>query len=182
LKFNDQQFNALNRAYGQAYTKYNIGVGRIGNTLTEQERAQKLQDLRQAFNQDLNKAVQDTLTDQQQRQRFGELYWQYQGAGAFSDPQVRERLKLNDEQFQRLNQLNDAQARQMAELTREFQKDPEVAGGRFDKMRRQQADQINAILNAQQQQSWRQMMGEPYTFQPGVFFPGSTVNQAPRSK
>src|SRR5438477_6970794 len=41
IGFNDQAFNQLNTAYGQAYQTYNTGVSQLGTNLTPQQRMQR---------------------------------------------------------------------------------------------------------------------------------------------
>ena len=94
IGINDQTFNRLNTAYGQAYQTFNTGVGQLGTNLTPQQREQRMQELQSAFNQKMNQAVQSTITDPTQLSRYNQLYLQYQGLGALNDPQVQQKLNL----------------------------------------------------------------------------------------
>jgi len=171
LNLNEQQYNSLNKAYGEAYNQYNsarsgTGTGTSG-TGADQQRSG-------AFNQSMNKAVDQYITDPQQRQRYNQLYLQYQGYGAFNDPQVQQKLNLTDEQRQKFNQLNQQWSQQMSGLGKDYQSDPQATSRRFDEMRKQSSNQINSILNSQQQQTWRQMTGDPYNFQSSSYFQNSS--------
>jgi len=172
LNLNDQQFNALNQAYGQAYNQFQTGTGQIGQTVNGDQRTQKMQDLQNRFNQSFNSAVQKTITDPQQQQRFGQLYLQYQGVGAFNDPTVQQKLNLTDEQRQKLSQLGNQWNTQMQTYSGQWKNDTE--GKRWGEMRKQYNDRINSILNDQQQQTWRQMTGNQFEFQPSIYFQNGT--------
>ena len=116
LNLNDQQYNALNRAYGQAYTHYSSNLGQLGNTLTPQERAQKMQEMRSNFDESMNQATQKYITDPTQQQRYNQLYMQYQGYDAFSNPQIQQKLNLTDQQRQQLQQYGSKYNQQLSTL------------------------------------------------------------------
>jgi hypothetical protein len=176
LNLNEQQFNALNKAYGEAYSKYSTGSGQFGNNLSAEERARKTQELQGTFNQSMNRAVEETITDPQQRQRYNQLYLQYQGYGAFDDPALQQKLNLTDAQRQQLRQFQDEWNAQMQTYSRDRARDTDRT--RWNEMRKQYGDRLNSVLNEQQRQTWRQMTGEPFNFSPDVYIQnGGTSNR-----
>jgi hypothetical protein len=104
IGLNEQAFTQLNTAYGQAYTKYNSGVSTLGNNLTPEQRIQRMQDLQNRFYKDFTPAVHNSITDPTQLTRYNQLYLQFQGYGAFNDPQVQQKLNLTPQQMQQLQQ------------------------------------------------------------------------------
>jgi len=176
LNLNADQTTQLNKAYGQAYNTYQSGMKQLGSdtNLSAQDRAQKMRDLEANFYKSFSTATNDTLTDPAARQRFNQLSWQYRGYGAFNDPMIQEKLKLTPEQQQKLGQFNQEWSKQMNDLGTAYSKDPTAAGKQFTDLRKQYDDRLNSVLNQQQQQTWRQMIGEPYNFEPSAYFQGST--------
>jgi len=173
LNLDSDRYNQLNKAYGQAYSTYQKGVNQLGNNLSDTDRIQRMQELESGFYKSFSSAAGEAFTDPAQKQRFNELYLQYRGYGAFSDPMVQEKLNLTPEQRQKLSQLNQEWSTQMNDLNRTYQTDREGATKKFGTTRKQYDERLNSILNQQQQQTWHQMTGESANFQPGIYFQGS---------
>ena len=174
LKLSDEQFNRLNKSYGENYIRYKQGLSGLGNTLSEQQRIQKMNELSGQFNQGFNRSTEEIFTTPEQRQRYNQIYLQYQGYGAFSDPMLRQKLNLTDEQLQKINQYNQEWNTQMGTLYRDYQTDRQGASKRFEDMRRQMGTRIGEVLNEQQERTWREITGEPFSFGAGAYFPSST--------
>jgi len=176
LKLSDEQFNNLNKAYGQAYTTYQQGVNGMDKTLTDALRQQRMNELQQSFYRDLGTASTKYLTDPTQQQRYNQLYWQYQGYGAFTNPTIAEMLKLTPEQRERFGKLQQDWSTQMGKLSPLYQTDKQQALDQFSKLQGQSPDMINAILTPEQQATWRQLAGMPFVFPPDIYF-NSTQSQ-----
>jgi hypothetical protein len=226
LNLNDNQFNTLNRAYQNAYGRYQqrlsaldaansrspnssaataggantaanpITSGRtaVGATnaqgansaaLNEQQRLQQMQQLEQQFNQDFGRAVDTTLTDRQLRARYDQLNTQFQGLNAFNNPQVARQLQLTGAQRNQLRRLAGEWRRSMMGWRRDLGDDVNAAAAQqqWAQLRSQYLDQLNAILTPQQQQMWRQTVGQQYDFPYSMYFPstgrGTAVSGAP---
>jgi hypothetical protein len=123
FKLSDQQYNQLNKSYGESYGRYQDGMQTLDKDLTAEQRTQKMGELNQRFNKDFSTRVNEVFTDPQQRERYNQLYWQYQGYNAFSDPMVQEQLKLTGEQRQKLGQHGQEWQKQMNDLGRTYQTD-----------------------------------------------------------
>jgi hypothetical protein len=181
LKISADQYTGLNKAYGDAWTTYNGDVGRLGAGLTEQQRAQKLQEYQTTFNQSVRKSVDGVISDPQQRERYNQLYFQYQGYGAFNDPTLQQKLNLTNEQREKFAKYGEEWNQQMGVYHQNYQTDPDGTTTRYNDLRKQTGDRYNSILNAQQQQIWRQITGTPYNFHPSVYFHGNgNVNEGSR--
>ena len=174
LNLTPQQYNALNSAYGQAYTHYSGNMGQLGNSLTPQEREQKMQDLRANFDRSINAATQKVITDPQTQQRFNQLALQYQGFNAFTNSQIQQKLNLTAQQRQQLTKAADQYNQQLMNLERGAQTNPQATSSQFSTLRQQATQNINTILTPQQQQTWRQLTGEPYNFQWSNYHPSTT--------
>ena len=103
-----------------------------------------------------------------------QLYYQYQGYGAFNDPTVQQRLNLTDAQRQQFTNYNNRWNQDMNEYRRQWGTDREGVLRRWREARQGMNNNINTVLTPTQQQTWGQMIGQPYEFQPNVYFQGST--------
>jgi len=177
LNLTEQQFNQLNSAYGNAWKGYQQGYTGLDNKLSNDARWQKMMEFNQGFNKSFSPAINDVFTDAKQRERFNQLHLQYQGFSAFADPTVQSNLKLTPAQQQKLNQYGQQWYQQMGDIGQSYQTNPDVASKRFNEMWKQYGEQVNSVLTPEQQRTWSQMVGEPYTFQPNIFFQtGNTGN------
>jgi len=101
---------------------------------------------------------------------------QYRGYDAFNDPLVQERLALTPDQRQKLTQYNQEWHKSMGDLNRDYGTDREGVTKRFGEMRQREQERMGKIFTAQQQKTWSQMTGAPYSFSPT-----STSRRRPRS-
>jgi hypothetical protein len=170
FKLTDQQYIQLNKSYGDSYSRYQQGVKSFGKDLTEEQRNQKMGELRQGFNKSFSPATNEVFTDAPQRQRYNQLYLQYQGYNAFSDPMVQEKLNLTAEQRLQLGQYGQEWHTQMNGLGRTYQTDRDGTTTKYHGMRKQYGERIRTVLTPEQQKSWQLMTGESYNFQPGTYF------------
>jgi len=177
LKLNDEQFNRLNKSYGESWNRYQQQLGELGKNLTDQQRSERMRNLERNFYNDFTSSTNQVFTDPAQRQRYNQLYWQYMGYNAFQDPTIQQKLNLTDEQRQKLEQYSRDWQRQMSDFNRSYQTDREGTTKRFNEARRQAMDRLNNILTKQQQQTWQQMVGDPYNFQPNAYFQSSQVTR-----
>jgi len=172
LNLNNEQLGQLNKAYGQAWGSYQKGLSQLGNdtNLSATDRAQRMRDLEANFHKSFSSGINDSITDPAARQRFNQLSWQYRGYGAFSDPMVQQKLNLTAEQRQKLNEYQQDWTTRMNELNPTFSKDATAGGKRFSEMQKQADERINSVLTPEQRQTWQQMIGERYNFEPGAYF------------
>jgi hypothetical protein len=170
FKLTDQQYNQLNKSYGDSYGKYQQGIKSFGKDMTEQQRSLKMGELRQGFNKNFSTATNDVFTDAQQRQRYNQLYLQYQGYDAFYDPMVQEKLNLTAEQRRQLGQYGQEWHTQMNDFGRTYQTDRDGTTLKYNGMRKQYGERIRTVLTPEQQKSWQGLTGESYNFQPNVYF------------
>jgi len=173
FKLTDQQYNALNQAYGTAWQQYQQGIQGLDKGLTDAQRAQRIQEMQQGFYRNFGTNLSQTINDPQQLQRFQQMQLQYRGYGAFSDPTVQEKLKLTPEQRQKLGQYGTEWEKEMTGLAQGYEKDPTAAGKRFSELQTQAGERLNTILTPEQQRAWQEMTGPRYTFQPGIYFPAN---------
>ena len=162
LNITDQQVNRLNDAYRRAETGYNTEVGRLGD-LSDRDRAARIIDLRRSMDTTFLRSAGDIL-NQNQMTRYHQLEVQRQGVNALSDPDVRRRLILTEDQSRRLADLARRYDRETREILRS--QDRDAATRRYNDYVRDTRERVSAILNASQRRIWEQMTGQPYNFSP----------------
>jgi len=174
LRLNADQFNSLNRAHEQAWTNYQKGVSGLDKNLSDNQRQQQMLELQRQYYKDFSGNSSKVLTDPTQLQRYNQLYYQYRGYGAFSDPAVASQLRLTPEQSTKLGQFQQEWSTQMSKLQPTFQSNKADAMKQYSTLQSQYSDRINSILTPDQQKTWQQMTGTPYNFNPNIYFPSTT--------
>jgi hypothetical protein len=182
LKFDEQQFNRLNKAYGESWNRYQQKMGELGKNLTPEQRTERMRNLERDFYNNFATTTNQYFTDPAQRERFNQLHWQYLGYNAFNDPQIQQKLNLTPEQRQKLDQFSREWHTQMNNFNRSYQTDREGTIKRFNEARQQAMDRLNDVLTKQQQQTWQQMVGDPYNFQPNIYFQSSQATKNSRGQ
>jgi len=182
LNLNDSQFNSLNQAYQNAYTRFNQGMANLNNpNMTEQQRAAQLQQLEGQFNQSFGGSLNNTFTDRNRLNRFNQLSRQSQGFNAFNDPTVRRELNLTQDQVRQLRTLSSNWRQQLHQLRNGGANGNSVDSGQWAQMQQQFATQLNGVLSPQQRQMWTQMTGQPFSFSPNSFSGFDDDVQRPRN-
>jgi len=166
LGINEDQYNRLNKTWGQNWTKYNTEMGRLSD-VPENQRYDRLNQSYQTFNKGFTTSANEVLTPEQQK-RYNQLYLQYQGYNAFNDPTVQQKLNLTEDQKEKLRKHSTEMYTQQGEINSAARTDRQGASKRFDTLRQRDREWTNSFLTPQQQQSWRQMTGEPYEFSYGT--------------
>jgi hypothetical protein len=137
------------------------------------EKAQGLRDLSQEEQQkaraelmaSTNKAVAEILKPEQLK-RYNEIRYQQMGAAAFGDPVVAAKLKLTDEQKDKIKTVNSDSQSQMREIFQEFQNDREGAQKKMTALRKETNDKAVAVLTSEQKTTWKELQGAPFEFVP----------------
>ncbi len=173
LNLTPQQTQQLNQTYTDHYNKYQQQVNGLPNNLSPQERQQRLNQYRQDFYNSYNTSSAPVFTSADQRNRYNQLYLQYRGYGAFEDPAVQQKLNLTAAQKQQVAQFEQNWNTQMDAVPRQYKTDPNGARQAFDRLQQQNQQNINTILSPSQISQWRQVIGNPYSFEASQYMPGS---------
>lgn len=178
LNLTEDQFNQLNTTYKTAWTRYNDGVTQLGENLNDVERTQRLGELNNTFNRDWNQATGTVFTQPNDRQRFNQLYWQYQQYGAFNDPTLQQKLNLTDAQRQKFRDYDRDWNRQMAKWNADYANNRESVINSYNQYQRDFQNNVNSVLTPQQREQWQSLVGKPYAFTPDVYFQNVPVTTA----
>ena len=109
-----------------------------------------------------SKKVTDALLKPEQAKRFVQISLQTQGVGAFMDEANQAKLKMTDEQKNKLKDIGDESGKQMRELREMFQSDRDGAMKKGAEIRKATTEKATAVLTADQMATWKEMTGEPF--------------------
>lgn len=106
-----------------------------------------------------NEAIGKVL-DEKQQKRFKEIQLQSQGAAAFQNPQVQSKLKLTDDQKDKIKKINEESREKMRDL---FQGGfNEETQKKMAELRKETMDKATGVLTADQKKTWKEMTGKPF--------------------
>ena len=164
LNLTQEQLTRVNAATDKVQQQYRDQFGSL-STLNDAERFARQQELNRLYAADWNKATADVF-NADQRLRYQQLTQQYGGFNTLYDPEVQKRLNLTPEQVKNLRANVDWSTGQYTTLTAPGDVDAARRAAQYAEYRKQYEDRFNRLLTPEQQKTWREMTGEPYTFQP----------------
>jgi hypothetical protein len=132
--------------------------------LPQDERREKGRELMTSFNAEVQKGLKPILKPEQAK-RFEQIRLQTMGIAAFTEPEVRDKLKLNDSQQSTIRELLQSQGEEQREIFQNAQGNFEEARKQLTTMRKQKMDKAMAALTDDQKSTWKDMIGSPYEVQ-----------------
>jgi hypothetical protein len=175
IKLNENQFNDLTDAYTNYWTRYTRGLGELKPDISEEARRARQIELYDEFQQDFTKSIDDIITDPDSRQRYEQLYRQYQGYGALRNPTLQSELNLTAAQREKLHQYDLEWQRKIGKIREDFTRNRRVAMRELKHARHQIHEQIFATLTPEQQATWKAMTGPRFEFPAQVYLPEPPV-------
>jgi hypothetical protein len=172
LNLTDAQIAQLSNSNPQLQQQLPNQLSRVAS-LPASERAAELQKLQAGGQQEFWRSATSVFTPEQVK-RYRQLEFQYQGPGAFSNPEVRSRLNLSTDQAQRLQELHEQNTHWMQMFLAPGGSGQDAAT-RYSDYRRQLSEKTNAILNPDQRRVWQEMTGDPYDFRVPATPPNGTA-------
>jgi hypothetical protein len=128
--------------------------------LEGQERFTKMMEINRELNAATLKAAGEFLKPEQIA-RLKQINHQQQGAMAFSDPDIAQKLNLTDAQKKDIQEIQAA-AREKFPSREDFQSDREAAMKKMAEINKETLSQVVAKLNDEQQKTWKEMCGAPF--------------------
>lgn len=171
ITLNEKQITQLNDLNTRIQTKYAKDYEKL-STVPERDRFMATQDLNRRYVTDWNAGAKDVFNAEQMT-RYQQLQYQYGGFNSLYDPAVQKRLNLTEEQIRSLNDSATWSSQQMADINRMGATDREKATQAYRDYQKAYQERWGKYLTPEQQRTWREMTGEPYTFQP--YFPTTRV-------
>jgi hypothetical protein len=175
IKLNTNQYNDLTGAYTNYWTRFTRGMGEIKPDAPEEVRRAKQLELYDEFQQDFTQSIDRIVTDPDSRQRYEQLYRQYQGYRALRDPRVQSELNLTAEQREKLHEYDQAWNRRIDRIREDFTRNRRYAMRELKHARHRIHDQIFATLTPEQQDVWKAMTGPRFDFPSQVYIPEPPV-------
>jgi hypothetical protein len=164
LNLTAEQISNLNKLTEQTQAKYRDDYAKL-SALKEAERFNRMQELNRQYYADWTKGAGSVFNDTQ-RTRYQQLGYQYGGFGTFYDPDVQKRLNLTADQQKALRDQWDWSNQQLQEIYRTGATDATKGTQMYNDYWKARQARLDKFLTADQQKAWRDLTGDPYTFQP----------------
>jgi hypothetical protein len=164
LNLTADQVTKLNKLTEDTQARYRDDYGKLG-TLKDADRFTRMQELNRQYYTDWNKGARDIFNDTQ-RTRYQQVNYQYGGFDVLYDPDVQKRLNLTADQIRDLRTHWDWNNQQLQDINRLGVTDPTKGTQAYKDYWTTRQERFNKFLTADQQKAWRELTGEPYTFQP----------------
>jgi hypothetical protein len=166
LNLTPDQVSRLNKLTEQTRGQY-LDRYEKANALKDAERDAQMRALNRGYYKDWSVGAREIFNDDQ-RARYQQLYYQYGGFNTLSDPNVAKQLNLTLEQQKNLNANIEWSSRQLQEINKAAATNRDQAVRMYGDYQTKNQDRLNKFLTPEQQQKWRDMTGEPYTFEPAL--------------
>jgi hypothetical protein len=161
LKLSDEQTSKAEAVARAVREKHHGDFAKVED-LGAQERSEKTAEIVRTMTSETNKGLADVLKPEQMK-RYRQLQLQHLSLMAFTEPEVRSKLKLTDDQVGRIRSIIAESQSQRRELVQGGR------GGNREEMQKKGAtlgkesmDKALAVLSADQKQAWKDMTGEPF--------------------
>jgi hypothetical protein len=129
-----------------------------------EEREAKMLEIFKEINAEAEKTVKEFLKPEQLK-RLKQIEMQVAGVGNFTSKETQKALKLTDTQQEKIKTIVDDLNRQTREMLKGVGRDPTKMAEmrkKMEGMRKDAEEKVNAILNAEQKKSYRDMLGDPF--------------------
>ncbi len=154
LKLTDQQRRRIADFSGQLEQQRRRVFDDFRKLSPEQQRERM-----ESMAKENEQAVAEILRPEQ-AERLQKIAWQLQGSLAFADPEVVAALQFTDEQKERIRELHMEGRAAFGKLM--FGDDRANMKKNLEDLRQQGDAKVAAVLTADQQSQWKEMIGEPF--------------------
>jgi len=138
------------------FTKEQWNKAKQASKLPEPDRDRKFDELAKENHHFLDQ----TLT-RAQRERLKEIELQIAGLLCLTRPEISKKLNLTSEQITRVKQMQKEGRRELEELM--YTTKQESRHQKFAELRKTSRDKMLELLDDQQEKTWTQMQGKPFT-------------------
>jgi hypothetical protein len=132
------------------------------------ERREKTQALNKTVADETKAGLKGVLKPDQEK-RLNQIFLQTRGVSAFADADVQKKLKLSDDQKEKLKTIADDSQKDLAEIFQGLRgADAEARQEAMKKIaaiRKEAMDKAKDVLSADQKKDWEDMTGKPFTVQ-----------------
>ena len=124
-------------------------------------RFKKMQEFNKEVNAGVNKEIEAFLT-KEQIHRLHQIQRQVQGAHAFADEHVQDKLKLSDDQKTEIREIVHASSAEAHKIWEDSQGDREAMMAKMDEHRKETLAKVESKLTDEQKAAWKEMLGDPF--------------------
>ena len=125
--------------------------------LSREERQKRMTESREQ-----NQKMVSTVLNEEQQKRFRQISLQLQGAQALTSPEVATVLDLSDEQKKSVEEIQTASREEMRAAFQGGEGDRDAMRKKLQEARQASNDKLKAVLTAEQQTKWQELLGEPF--------------------
>ncbi len=166
LKVTEEQQQAIDKLAEQTRSSLESGDRPNFREMSEEERGEFIEKMRKQQTE-LAKKTKEQLEEvllPGQIERLDQISLQVRGAGALDDEQVRQQLKISDDQIAKLAEARESVQAKMREKMQElFQSgDRDAMREAFGKMRTEVEEELFGVLTDDQRSQFNEMKGEPF--------------------
>ncbi len=152
LKLTDEQVKQLT----EQAAKQRQSFGELRD-LSREERQKRMTESREQ-----NRKMISTVLNEEQQKRLRQISLQLQGAQALTSPEVATALDLSDEQKKSVEEIQTASREETRAAFQGGEGDRDAMRKKFQEARQASNDKLKAVLTAEQQAKWQEMLGEPF--------------------
>ncbi len=128
------------------------------------ERREKMQSILATMEKESKEGLAKVLTEEQSK-RYEQIVLQQRGIEALTDPVVQKALSLNDDQTQKIDQIQQDLMEKSRELLQGAQGNFREVMPKVMAARREAFTKAADVLTAEQKETWKKMIGEPFEIQ-----------------
>jgi hypothetical protein len=161
LKLDDQQIEKAKALAEKTGEKMRENFESTSD-LQGEERRTKMMELNRVLNETTFKEAGEFLKPEQVA-RLKQISNQQRGAQAFSDPEIAKKLNLTETQKSDIQTIAQESMAEMRTIFQENQDDPEARAKKMAELRKQTLSKAEAKLNDDQQKTWKELLGTPFT-------------------
>ncbi len=162
LKFTDEQKSKAQDAINEIRQAHMDEMAALREASAE-ERPAKMATLNKAMTEEAIKALG---LKEEQVKRFHQISLQAQGARAFSQKEVAEKLKITDDQKKEIGELVTASGAQAREIFMNAGDNREEAMKQITALNKETNTKVHALLKDDQKAAWKEMTGAPFEYVP----------------
>jgi hypothetical protein len=162
LKFTDEQKSKAQDAINEIRQAHMDEMAALRDASPE-ERPAKMATLNKAMAEEAIKALG---LKEDQVKRFHQVSLQAQGARAFSQKEVAEKLKLTDDQKKEIGELVTASGAQAREIFMNAGENREEAMKQIAALNKETNTKVFALLKDDQKATWKEMTGDAFEYTP----------------
>jgi Spy/CpxP family protein refolding chaperone len=126
-----------------------------------EERFKKLQEFNKEVNAGVDKEIKEFLSTEQIH-RLHQIQHQLQGAHAFTDEHVQDKLKLTDDQKTEIHEIVHASKAETHKIWEDAQGDREAMMAKMAEHRKETLAKVESKLTDEQKTAWKEMLGAPF--------------------